>query len=69
LTVFAYLVLAVFDGGILITVCANHRVARVLAGEAPLVHVQMSSDRGGIPALEQDAAWTYLGAVSNYVFV
>lgn len=66
---FAYLVLAVFDGGTFITVYANHSVARVLAGEAPLVHVQMSSDRGGIPALEQDAAWTYLGAVSNYVFV
>jgi len=68
-TVFAYLVLVVFYSWTFITVYADHSVARVLAGEAPLVHVQMSSDPGGIPALERDAAWTYLGAVSNYVFV
>lgn len=68
-TMFAYLVLVVFYSWTFITVYADHSVARVLAGEAPLVHVQMSSDPGGIPALEQDAAWTYLGAVSNYVFI
>lgn len=62
------LIIALY-GWVFVSYYAKHGVQDVLDGHAPLVHVQMSSDPGGIPALEHDAAWTYLGAVSNYVFV
>ena len=63
-----YVVLIVIYGWAFVSRYADYRADLVRRGEAAQVRVWLNGDASGLSASD-GAAWTYLGAVSNYVFV
>jgi len=67
-TQLGYVAVVVGYGWMFVTLYADYRADRVRRGEAAEVRVWLEGDAGGLqPA--QGQSWTYLGAISNYVFV
>src|SRR4051812_43301057 len=63
----AYVSIVIVYGWIFIAMYAQHRAAAVKRGDAPRVAVWLTGDAN--PLRSQGQSWTYLGAVSGYVFV
>jgi hypothetical protein len=66
-TATAYFVLIILYGWIFVQAYARYRSEIVERGEAPQVSVWLSG--ASEPLAPKSKAWTYLGAVSNYVFL
>lgn len=64
----AYLIVIFLYGWLFVGIYAKHRVAGVKAGEAPRVGVRFTGAHADLTA-SASSTWSYLGAVSNYVFV
>lgn len=64
----SYLAVVVLYGWAFVAVYADYRVHRVREGDAAQVRVWLGGGEAGFKP-EQAQAWTYLGAVANYVFV
>jgi uncharacterized membrane protein YhaH (DUF805 family) len=63
-----YAVAIVGYGWMFVGTYASHRASAVRRGDAAQVDVWLNGDAAGLQA-KSGAAWTYLGAVGNYVFV
>lgn len=68
-TAIAYVVITIVYGWLFVDAYAHHRAAAVKQGEALKVAVWLTGDASALSAGEGGRPWTYLGAVSNYVFV
>ncbi len=66
-TALAFVALIFIYGWMFVRSYAAHRAAAVEGGEAPVVSVWLNGQ--GEPLPSKSKGWTYLGAVSNYVFV
>jgi len=69
LTACAYVGLVVIYGWMFVNLYAKQRAAAVRAGEAQQVSIWLGGAADPLAASSGRANWTYLGAVSNYVFV
>jgi hypothetical protein len=67
-TLVGYLAVVICYGWMFVNLYADHRADAVRRGAAAEVRVWLSNDAAGLEAT-QGKAWTYLGAVANYVFV
>lgn len=63
----AYVLIVILYGWSFVMIYASHRVAAVKLGESPKVGIRLNGDAADLPA-SSPAGWSYLGAVSNYVF-
>ncbi|MDR3386428.1 MAG: hypothetical protein P4L92_05195 [Rudaea sp.] len=63
-----YAVAIVGYGWMFVGTYATHRASAVKRGDAAQVNVWLNGDAAGLQA-KSGTAWTYLGAVANYVFV
>jgi len=68
-TGFAYVVIVVVYAWMFVNFYAGHRANAVRNGEAQQVSIWLGSDGSSLAAGGGSGTWTYLGAVSNYVFV
>jgi hypothetical protein len=66
-TALAFLVLVFLYGWTFVRIYAAHRAEAVENGEAPMVNIWLSGQAE--PLRSKAPGWTYLGAVSNYLFV
>lgn len=64
----SYVAVIVLYGWSFVALYANYRADAVKRGEAAQVRIWLNGDASGL-APKQSKAWTYLGAVANYVFV
>lgn len=64
----AYVLVIFIYGWVFVGAYARHRVAEVKRGDAAKAVVRMNGDSVDLPS-GSGGAWTYLGAVSSYVFV
>jgi hypothetical protein len=63
-----YAIAIVGYGSTFVGLYANHRADAVRRGDAPKVAIWLNGDAAGLAA-KSGQSWTYLGAISNYVFV
>jgi hypothetical protein len=68
LTGVAYVAITIIYGWLFVNAYAGHRAHAVKQGDAGLVTIWLSGDANQLTS-EAQGRWTYLGAVSNYVFV
>lgn len=68
-TQIAYLVVVLFYGWMFVAFYSDYRAARVLAGDAQAVVIRLNGENQDFASSAPARTWTYLGAVSNYVFV
>lgn len=64
----AYLLVIFIYGWVFVSLYAKQRVAEVERGGAAQVAIRMSGAAADLPS-QSGTSWTYLGAVSNYVFL
>ncbi len=67
-TQLTYLVVIVVYGSLFVGFYAEHQAEAVRRGEAPKVAIWLNGADSALPA-HTGQAWTYLGAVANFVFV
>ena len=65
---FTYLTVVVSYGWIFVALYADYRVRQVREGDAAQVRLRLNGSEADLAA-SKSPTWTYLGAVSNYVFV
>ena len=67
LTATVFVALIFLYGWMFVNQYAKHRATDVLSGDAQMVSVWLTGSTEPLPS--RSTSWTYLGAVSNYVFV
>jgi hypothetical protein len=65
---FVYLVVVVAYSWMFVAMFASHRADTIRHGAGPKVGVRLTGEHGDLQA-STSSTWSYLGAVSNYVFV